>query len=240
MKKHSVLICLSLVLAMQSTLFSFNISEAQMRQYYIGKLLGFSTTKTCNEVYFFTNWTSDPCRNLDPAIKAMMPELLKQATVFFISPETDEMQAINTANRICLLNPEKPLGEYLQIREALYTLAQKSAKPTEDDVKKALLPLGIKYELPQNPKGKETVDIASSVCTRLISNFKLKETPAVVVYNLTHSKQKTLTGAAAITQAAVLAALAEVNIPPPADPADESKKEEAKDSTQATSVTTTA
>lgn len=214
MKKFFTPIFLSLVLTLQSTLFSFNVSEAQLRQYYVSKLMGFSTSKTPNEVYFFTNWTADSSRNLEPAIKAMLPELLKQANVFFIGQDSTEMQAINTANRFFLLNPEKQLNTYLQVRDALYTLTKKSAKPTEDEIKKALSPLGMQYDLPENARQKETLDIAASMCARLIANFSLKEAPTVVVYNLTHSKRKVLTGAAGITQASILAAIAELDTPP--------------------------
>jgi hypothetical protein len=228
MKKYYTLFLCALTLSTHSMLFSISMTKEQVQQYQAGKALGFATTQSTFEVYFFSDWQSDGCRKLEPVIEAMAPEIMKHARVFFINAPKPETQNINQVNILYLLDNQKNLQNYLKMRAALFTLGAKTANPTVDAIKEALAPLGINYNPSQNDAEKKAFDLGLFATQSLIRNLHMDEAPTVIVYDLKQSQQKKLIGAAAITQASVLGAIDELKKsqaqPQPEENVSETKK----------------
>jgi hypothetical protein len=130
---------------------------------------------------------------------------MRQAKVVFVDypvhPETINFIPYN----LSFIVREK--AKYLEIREAMATLARKTKEPTPEDVQAAITPIGVKY-VPLN-----YADVLAGMqhFNALVKRFKVPGTPAVVVLDSRTGKTKTFFGISEITADNILKAVAEVS-----------------------------
>jgi protein-disulfide isomerase len=169
------------------------------------KSLAFGDTESSSEVYIVTDWFCPACRAAEPEILKGARKVMRQAKVVFVDypihPETLNYIPYNLS--FILREKEK----YLQIREALATLARKTKEPMPEDVQAAVSPLGVKY-VPLN-----YADVLAGVqhFSTLVNKLKVAGTPSVVVQDSRTGKTKTLYGMSDITSENILKTLAEVS-----------------------------
>jgi uncharacterized membrane protein len=169
------------------------------------KSLAFGDTESSSEVYIVTDWFCPACRAAEPEILIGARKAMRQAKVIFVDypihPETLNYIPFN----LSLIIREKE--KYLQIREAMATLARKTKEPTPEDVQAAVSPLGVKY-VPLN-----YADVLGGMqyFNTLIKKFKVPGTPSVVVLDSRTGKTKTLFGISDITSDNIMKTLAEVS-----------------------------
>ena len=169
------------------------------------KSLAFGDTESSSEVYIVTDWFCPACRAAEPEILKGARKAMRQAKVVFVDypihPETLNYIPFN----LSFIVREKE--KYLQVREALATLARKTKEPTPEDVQAAVSPLGVKY-VPLN-----YADVLAGVqyFSTLVNKLKVPGTPSVVVQDSRTGKTKTLYGMSDITSENILKTVAEVS-----------------------------
>lgn len=177
------------------------IDQLQAVEDVIKEKIKFGNTSSPVQVYIFTDWACPACRMVEPAIEAMAPQLMKEAQITFVDtvvhPETLNYAPYN----ISFMANSKP--KYFQIRDALGKLSVKTKKPTEDQVRKTIAPLGVQYvELPF-----EDITLAMRYFEELTDKFKVTGTPTIAIVNTSAKKGKKLAGVEEITEANVLKAI---------------------------------
>jgi protein-disulfide isomerase len=169
------------------------------------KSLAFGDTESSSEVYIVTDWFCPACRAAEPEILKGARKAMRQAKVVFVDypihPETLNYIPFN----LSFIVREKE--KYLQVREALATLARKTKEPTPEDVQAAVSPLGVKY-VPLN-----YADVLAGVqyFSTLVNKLKVPGTPSVVVQDSRTGRTKTLYGMSDITSENILKTVAEVS-----------------------------
>ena len=169
------------------------------------KSLAFGDAESSTEVYFITDWFCPACRVAEPEILKGARKAMQRANVVFVDypvhPETFNFIPYN----LSFIVREK--AKYLEIREAMATLARKTKEPTPEDVQAAVSPLGVKY-VPLN-----YVDVMAGMqyFSSLVKRFKVPGTPSVAVLDSRTGKTKTLYGILEITSDNIMKAVAEVS-----------------------------
>lgn len=153
------------------------------------------------QVYVFTDWECPACRIVEPAIEAMSPKIMKEAGLTFVDTVVHPATLNYAPYDISFMVHNKP--QYFKIREALGKLSLTTKKPSEEEVEKAIAPLGVHYvELPY-----EDITVAMRFFDELTTKFKITATPTVAIVNASKKKGKKLAGAEEITEANVLKAI---------------------------------
>ena len=169
------------------------------------KSLAFGDTESSSEVYIITDWFCPACRTAEPEILKAARKAMQQAKVVFVDypvhPETYNYIPYN----LSFIVHEK--AKYLEIREAMATLARKTKEPTLEDVQTAVSPLGVKYV----PLNYTDVMAGMQYFSTLVKKFKVPGTPSVVVLDSRTGNTKTLYGMLEITSDNILKTLAEVS-----------------------------
>jgi uncharacterized membrane protein len=167
--------------------------------------LAFGDTESSSEVYIVSDWFCPACRVAEPEILKGARKAMQRAKVVFVDypihPETFNYIPYN----LSFIVREKE--KYLQIREALSTLARKTKEPTPEDVQAAVSPLGVKYV----PLNYADVMAGMQYFSTLVKKFKVAGTPSVVVQDSRTGKTKTMYGISEITSDNIQKALAEVS-----------------------------
>ncbi|MGZ8440834.1 MAG: thioredoxin domain-containing protein [Candidatus Deferrimicrobiaceae bacterium] len=169
------------------------------------KSLTFGDPESSSEVYIVTDWFCPACRAAEPEILKCARKAMQKAKVVFVDypihPETLNYIPYN----LSFIVREKE--KYLQIREAMATLARKTKEPMPEEVQAAVSPLGVKY-VPLN-----YADVLAGMqdFSTLVKKFNVRGTPSVVVRDLRTGKTKTLYGSTEITSDNILNTLAEVS-----------------------------
>ncbi len=167
--------------------------------------LAFGEEGSSTEVYLITDWFCPACRAAEPEILKGARKAMRQAKVVFVDypvhPETFNFIPYN----LSFIVREK--AKYLEIREAMATLARKTKEPTPEDVQAAVSPLGVKYV----PLNYADVMAGMQYFSTLLKKFKVPGTPAVAVFDSRTGKTKTLYGITEITSDNILKAVAEAS-----------------------------
>ena len=169
------------------------------------KSLAFGDTERSSEVYIVSDWFCPACRAAEPEILKGARIAMQRAKVVFVDypihPETINYIPYN----LSFIVREK--AKYLEIREAMTTLAKKTKEPTPEDVQAAVSPLGVKYV----PLNYADVLAGMQYFNALVKKFNVRGTPTVVLQDSRTGKTKTLYGIQEITSDSILKALAEVS-----------------------------
>jgi uncharacterized membrane protein len=169
------------------------------------KSLAFGDAESSSEVYIVSDWFCPACRAAEPEILKGARKAMQRAKVVFVDypihPETFNYIPYN----LSFIVREK--AKYLEIREAMATLARKTKEPTPEDVQAAVSPLGVKYV----PLNYADVLAGMQYFSTLVKKFKVPGTPSVVVLDSRTGKTKTLYGISDVTSENILKAVAEVS-----------------------------
>jgi len=167
--------------------------------------LAFGNAESSTEVYFITDWFCPACRAAEPEILKGARKAMRRAKVVFVDYPVHRETFNFIPYNLSFIVREKP--KYLEIREALATLARRTKEPTPEDVQAAVSPLGVKYV----PLNYADVLAGMQEFSALVKKFKVPGTPSVVVLDSSTGKTKTLYGILEITSDNILKAVAEVS-----------------------------
>jgi hypothetical protein len=158
------------------------------------------------EVYIFTDWNSPESLNLDPVLEAMLPEIVKNAKVYFMDKELADSENLSIANLSILAGNPKDFSQYFKIRKALFQLSAKKKNSSVGDIQEALKAININYQ----PLTKELTDILMKVNKGTNMALEVTQYPTIIIFNNDNSLQKRITTVEEVTQANVMKAIDEV------------------------------
>jgi hypothetical protein len=156
------------------------------------------------EVYFFSDWFCPYCSKVEEALEAVYPSLSKKAKILFVDKIIHQESLNFVPYHLSFAANEK--AKILQLRKALFAVAQKTKAPSYDDISAAIAPLGVTYK--QLSFMEVTQQMANA--QRLAEQFKVVSTPTMVIRNAGTNKSRTLVGNAQITPAGIMKAVKEV------------------------------
>jgi protein-disulfide isomerase len=174
------------------------INPLAAQQQTLKESLFFGKADSPIEVYIFTDWFCPACRKVDPEIDKMLPDVQKNAKVYFIDATVHPESLNFTPYNLSFLVNNK--DQYMQIRKAIEGLSEKNKTPSDTDIKNTIKPLGAKL------KELSYSDVAVGVkfFKKLVKQFDITQTPTVVVINAETKKGKKFSGSSEITQDNIL------------------------------------
>lgn len=148
----------------------------------------FGNQKSAVEVFIVTDWLCPACRHMEPIIDQAFPDMIKEASVYFVDkvihPESMNFVPYNVS--FMVNNKDR----YLETRQALHLLSDRTHAPTLQDVEEALRPMGIKYR----PLNFADVNSAIQFFEGINKTFEVRETPTIVIANRKSLQAKKLVG----------------------------------------------
>lgn len=150
--------------------------------------LAFGKNDSPIEVYLFTDWACPACRKLEPEIKAMSKDIMKQGRLIFVDvvvhPETLNYMPYHLA--FLIQNKDR----YFELRDMLTHISEKTGSPTEEEIAGASAKMGVTY------KELNYSDVAMGIkyFKALSEKFTIKATPTMVIINKDTKKGKKLVG----------------------------------------------
>jgi hypothetical protein len=176
-----------------------NEAEAAMTDMKSRLLFGSKTSPV--EVYFVTDWFCNSCKKIEPQIEKILPDIQKQAAFFFVDyPIHKKSMNFTPYNLAFLLNSK---SQYLQARHALADLTHKTETPHDEDVARAVKPLGVPF------KELSFLDVKSGMdfFDKIVEKYNLSSTPTIIITNTKNNKVMKFEGTDEISAQKVLDAI---------------------------------
>jgi hypothetical protein len=195
-----LLLCVTALVGFTLTFSGMAKEEASAGQLnlYVGK----QNSKL--EVYFFSDWLCPFCAGVDGVMETVYPSLSQKARILFVNKIIHQESLNFVPYDLSFAAYEK--AKYMQLRQTLFSVAQKNKNPSYDDIKAAISPLGVTYR--QLSFLEVTQQMANS--QKLAEQFKVVSTPTLVIRNSKTSKMRTLVGNNDITSAKILKTVKEL------------------------------
>jgi protein-disulfide isomerase len=160
----------------------------------IKESVAFGNTTSPIEVYVFTDWACPACRQLEPEIEKMAPDVMEKARLIFVDhaihTETLNYSPYNVSFMI------KNKENYLKLRDALTKLSEKVGAPTDPQIEELAKEFGVNYE----QLNFSDITLSQKYFKQLGKQFNISKTPTIVILNRETKKGKKLIGAAEISQ----------------------------------------
>jgi hypothetical protein len=156
------------------------------------------------EVYFFSDWFCPFCSKVEESLEAVYPSLSKKAKILFVDKIIHQESLNFVPYHLSFAAYEK--AKILQLRKALFSVAQKTKTPSYDDISSAIAPLGVTY------KQLSFMEVTQQMgnAQKLAEQFKVVSTPTMVIRNARTNKTLTLVGSDQITPEGIKKAVKEV------------------------------
>ncbi len=140
------------------------------------------------EVYLFSDWKCPACRALEPSIESLAPKIMAKARLVFVDTvvHTETLNFI-PYNLSFLINDK---AKYMQLRDVLTKISATNGEPSEEEIEKAIAPLGIKYK----PLSYADIAMGTSYYKHLVRQYDIESTPTLVIINRSDKTGKKLTG----------------------------------------------
>ena len=156
------------------------------------------------EVYLFSDWLCPVCVKVEGVIESIYPALSKKSRILFVDKIIHPEAANFVPYHLSFAAHEK--AKYLQLRKALFTIAQKTKNPSSDDIKTAITPLKVEY------KQLSFLEVTQQMSEfqKLGDKLKITSTPTMVIRNATTNKIRILVGSSEITSELIVKAITDV------------------------------
>jgi hypothetical protein len=195
-----LLLCVTALIGFTLTFSGMAKEEASAGQ--LNLYLGKQDSKL--EVYFFSDWLCPFCAGVDGVMETVYPSLSHKARILFVN-KIIHQEALNfVPYDLSFAANEK--AKYMQLRKALFSVAQKTKNPSYDDIKAAITPLRVTYR--QLSFLEVTQQMANS--QKLAEQFKVVSTPTLIIRNTKTNTVRTLVGNTQITPAIILKTVKEL------------------------------
>jgi len=152
------------------------------------------------EVYFFSDWQCPACRSIEPTLEKIIPKIMDKARIIFVDTVVHKETLNFIPYNLSFLIYDKP--KYMELRKVLTQISINNKEPTDDQIKKAIAPLGIKYQ----HLNYADVSGATAYFDDLVKQFNVQATPAMVIIHDQKMPGTTLMGSE-ISEANVMKAI---------------------------------
>ena len=198
--RHVTVILVAILIGFGSALYGVQKEAvASELDIYFGK------QKSDTTVYFISDWFCQVCRKIEPEIEKIYPELTATVRIAFVDMPIHPESAYITPYHLQFMLHEK--DKYILLRHALDEISHTTKNPTQDQVQKAVAPLGVTLRPPN------FLEIMNGVrqFETIYRGFKVTATPTVVIDNPRTKKRRLLVGGNEITRNAIKAAIKDVD-----------------------------
>jgi protein-disulfide isomerase len=156
------------------------------------------------EIYLFSDWLCPVCFKVEGVIESVYPALSQKARIIFVDTIIHPEAANFVPYHLSFAANEK--NKYIQLRKALFTVAQKTTNPSYDDINAAIAPLKVKY------RQLSFLDVTQQMSDfkKLSDQFRINATPTLVIRNTKTNKIRVLTGGPEIAPDPILKAVKEI------------------------------
>jgi thioredoxin family protein len=156
------------------------------------------------EVYVFSDWLCPFCIKIEGVLESVYPPLSQKARFLFVDKIIHPEAANFVPYHLSFAAHEK--AKYMQLRKALFAVAQKTKSPSYEDIKAAIAPLQVTYR----QLGFLEVTQEMAAFQKLAEQYKVTSTPTMVIRNGKTGKTRTLTGNDLLAPGPILKAVKEV------------------------------
>jgi protein-disulfide isomerase len=155
-------------------------------------------------IYVFSDWLCPVCVKVEGAIESVYPALARKAKITFVDKIIHPEAANFVPYHLSFAAHEK--DKYIQLRKALFTVAQKTKNPSNEDIMAAIASQKINY------KQLSFLDVTQQMASfqRLSELFRVTSTPTMVIRNSKTNKIRVLVGSTEITPELILKAVKDV------------------------------
>ena len=195
-----LLMCTAALLGFTLTFSGIAKPEAAANQLnlYLGK------QESRLEIYLFSDWLCPFCVKVEGVLDSVYPSLSQKARFLFVDKIIHPEAANFVPYHLSFAAYEK--AKYMQLRKALFAVAQKTKSPSYDDIKAAIAPLQVSYR----PLNFLEVTQQMAVFQKLAEQYKVTATPTMVIRNEKTGKTRTLTGNDLLAPAQILKGVKDV------------------------------
>lgn len=186
-------------------LFAFlgvsQVNEAQAAVNDMKERIAMGNPNSPVEVYIVSDWFCPSCKQIEPLLEKMIPQIKSEAAIYFIDYPIHRRSANFSPYHLAFLVHNKP--QYFQARNMLSDLSDKTDSPTDEEVIKAARQKHLSLqELPY-------VDVKSGMeyFDKIVSQFDLNSTPTIIVFNPRTNKNSKFEGRDEISEEKVLKAI---------------------------------
>jgi len=156
------------------------------------------------EVYVFSDWLCPFCVKVEGVLDSVYPSISQKARFLFVDKIIHPEAANFVPYHLSFAAYEK--AKYMQLRKALFAVAQKTKSPSYDDIKAAIAPLQVTYK----PLNFLEVTQQMAAFQKLSEQYKVTATPTMVIRNGKTGKMRTLSGNDLLAPGQILKAVKEV------------------------------
>lgn len=204
--KHSTFSIITIVLGFTAAFMGVTkIDPLEAKEDSLKETIAFGSVKSPVEVYVFTDWFCPACNEVEPALKAMAPEIERKAKLFFIDADIHDESMNFTPYNLSFMMYNKP--QYFDLRKALHELTEQTKTPTDAQIQSSVAPYGVTHK----DLNYRDIDLATKMFSKLKQQFRINSTPTVVIINVDTKKGKRIAGKADINEANVLKAIDELS-----------------------------
>jgi uncharacterized membrane protein len=158
-------------------------------------------------IFVFTDWFCPVCRRVEQELSPAYPELASKYLIQFVDHIVKPESLNYVPYNLAFMVQEK--DKYFKIRKKLEELTDKTRSPTQEEVQKAVGPLGVTYR----PLPFLEINRSIALFNQLSTAFNVAGTPTVAVSNSKTKKQKILVGSKEISTEKLRAAIEEIGKP---------------------------
>lgn len=154
----------------------------------IKESLVFGDKESPIEIYLFTDWACPACRQLEPELEKMFPEITKHARFTFVDHAIHTETLNYSPYNVSFMIKNKP--QYLKLREALTKLSTETSAPTDEQIEKLAKKEDTKYQQLHF----SDIALSQKYFKQLAKQFSIAKTPTMVIVNKETKKGKKLIG----------------------------------------------
>lgn len=127
------------------------------------------------DVYFFSDWQCPACRSIEPTLERIAPKIMKDAKLNFIDTVVHKDTLNFIPYNVSFLIHDK--AKYLELRRALTEISKENSAPSDDEVKNAIKPLGIKLQ----HLNYSDVSAATAYFDDMVRELNVDATPTMII-----------------------------------------------------------
>ncbi len=167
--------------------------------------LAFGKKNSPIEIYFVSDWFCPSCKKVEPLIEKIFPEVISQATFYFIDYPIHKKSMNFTPYNLAFLVNNK--SQYFKARQALSELTEETETPTDQDVIKMARKHGLVF------KELAFLDVKNGMdyFDKIVEKYDLNSTPTLIITNTRNNRTIKLEGRDEISEDKVLKALESIN-----------------------------
>lgn len=176
-----------------------NLAQAAAKE--MKERIAFGNYGSPVEIYIVTDWFCPSCHNIESTLEEILPSIQNKASYYFVDFAIHSKSLNFSPYNLSFLINNK--NHYLEARQMLLKLTDKTQSPTDVDIMAAAKEAGIKYNDLSYLDIKSGLDFFDTITKK----YQLNSTPTIVISNNKTKKIIKLEGSDEISKDKILKAI---------------------------------